>query len=254
MDSLGHRSHIFSQSTTERHSHPSHTPHPIPETPQSVGRDLSSIYLQTPRATPFFPTPAIPQTPNGGGATTPFVEKNSKPSKVPLEQSDLMRKHAEVVRLLRTNPHSSSQRTRSPNDSLALQGQHGLTPATTLSTQLETTSRSSLLTDAKAVGMKESDLTAYRNLLQLFASMTGMSHSCAAPSVDDIGESEGQSRPPGYFSPVALDHPSLSASSLSERRKILSSGCRSFLEKQFENMLVTKVEASHAVLSGRHER
>jgi hypothetical protein len=178
MDSLGHRSNIFSQSTAERHSHlPSHTPHPIPETPQSVGRDLSSIYLQTPRAppTPFFPTPAadISQTPKGSTAVTPFVDKNSKPSKIPLEQSDLMRKYAEVVRLLRTNPDSSSQRTRSPSASLALQSHQGLTPATTLATHLESTSRSSLLADAKAVGMKESDLPAFRNLLQLFASMTG---------------------------------------------------------------------------------
>jgi hypothetical protein len=260
MDSLGHRSNIFSQSTTERNSHlPSHTPHPVPETPQSVGRDLSSIYLQTPRAppTPFFPTPGLTQTPNGATATTPFVEKNPKPSKVPLEQSDLMRKHAEVVRLLRTNPDSSSQRTsRSPSSSLALQSHHGLTPATTLATQFESASRSSLLTDARAVGMKESDLPAYRNLLQLFASMTGASLLllCLALILDLVGESEGQSRPPGYFSPVALDHPSLSASSLTERRKILSSGSRSFLEKQFENMLVTKVDGSRAAFSGRQER
>jgi hypothetical protein len=72
--------------------------------------------------------------------------------------------------------------------------------------------------------------------------------------IDPLGESEGQSRPPGYFSPVALDHPSLSVSSLSERRKILSSGSRSFLEKQFENMLVAKVDGSRASFSGRDDR
>jgi hypothetical protein len=168
-----------------------------------------------------------------------------------------MRKHAEVVRLLRTNPSEhSTQSGRSPSSSVAIQRQLGFTPATTLATQLEGASRSSaLLSDSRAVGMKEGDLPVYRNLLQLLASMTGPSSLLSRPhSSLSTGESEGQSRPPGYFSPVALDHSSLSTSSLSERRKLLSSGSRGFLEKQFENLLVAKVDNNRSGLSGRDER
>lgn len=68
-----------------------------------------------------------------------------------------------------------------------------------------------------------------------------------------LGEFDGQTRPPGYFSPVALNYPTLSTNSISEKRKILSSGSRHFLEKQFENMLVSKVDSSRSTF-GREER
>jgi hypothetical protein len=172
MDSLGHRNNTFAQ-TADRHSQLSaHTPLAVPETPQSVGKDFSSIYLQTPRLLPStFTTPS--ELTHAGAPATPFIEKNTQLAKLPLEQSDLMRKHAEVVRLLRTNS-TGDQSSRSPGSSLATQRHLGFTPALTLATQLEGSSRSAhLLADARAVGMKESDLPAYRNLLQLLASMTG---------------------------------------------------------------------------------
>lgn len=173
MDSLGHRSNIFAQS--ERHgSHSSQTPHKIPETPQTIGKDISSIYLRTPRLpSPGFPGSEITNTPSV--LPNPIGDKNAKSPRAPLEQSELMRKHAEVVRLMRTNSETSSQRTSS---SLVVHNQQNFTPATTLASQLDGASRSpSLLSDAKAVGMKESDLPAYRNLLQLLASMTGPKYS-----------------------------------------------------------------------------
>lgn len=167
MDSLGHRSNIFAQSEKHQH-HPSQTPFKVPETPQTVGKDLSSIYLQTPRVLRS-PVSEFSQTPSI--VPTPTADKNTKSSRPPLEQSELMRKHAEVVRLLRTSAESSSQRSSA---SLTVQNQQNFAPATTLATQLEGASHSpSLLSDAKAAGMKESDIPAYRNLLQLLASMTG---------------------------------------------------------------------------------
>ena len=56
------------------------------------------------------------------------------------------------------------------------------------------------------------------------------------------GESEGLTFPAAYFSPAALDHPDLSSELVRDRRSVLSSGARVFLERQFETMVVTTLD------------
>ena len=68
-------------------------------------------------------------------------------------------------------------------------------------------------------------------------------------SVCVVGESEGRTFPPGYFSPIALDPPDISSEIIGDRRRILSQGARVYLEKQFENLVVTTLDANSSSVS-----
>ncbi len=178
MDSLGHRSNFYDSRKNQSSSSSAPTPLQICATPHSIGKDMSSIYLQTPGSTISQSIPAsAPQTPVPSQAIP--LATNQKNVRTHLEQSDLMRKHADVVRYLRTNP-TDKQSQRTPNGLgelsgvVALPTNKGFNPSSSLANQLEGISRSTgLLSDAQAVGMKGGDLAAYRNLLHLLASMTG---------------------------------------------------------------------------------
>ncbi|KAJ1431638.1 hypothetical protein B484DRAFT_478882 [Ochromonadaceae sp. CCMP2298] len=193
------------------------------------------------------PTSALQalQSPAPFGSPAPSLSTGGPP------MSDLLSKHAAVVRALSLSSHADARAPASVLLSAAASSARAVPAYTELA---------AAAAGGSSDGLTGAELLAYRSHLQLLACAVGERHVSAGGALGGStrrmpgsfqstsgGDGEdGAVPPPGYFSCICLDPADctshLQAAAVEERRQWLTRGARSFLEAQWWDVVSQAVD------------